>query len=78
MLSLQLLHLIPDSRSHRITVIIPFAKTSVGNPQVVVFHDSRIHRLAITVLKARAQTIVPMAIVPRALSLLLASPSRGL
>jgi integrase len=55
MLSLQLLHLIPDSRSHRITVIIPFAKTSVGNPQVVVFHDSRIHRLAITVLKARAQ-----------------------
>ena len=55
MLSLQMLHLIPDSRSHRITVIIPFAKTSVGNPQVVLFHDHRIHQLLLTVQQARAR-----------------------
>ena len=33
MMSLQCMHLIPDRRSCRLTVIIPFAKTSEGNPQ---------------------------------------------
>ena len=39
MMSLQCMHLIPDRRSSRLTVIIPFAKTSAGNPQVLVFSD---------------------------------------
>ena len=53
MMSLQCMHLIPDRRSCRLTVIIPFAKTSEGNPQVLVFSDPRVHSLALTVLHAR-------------------------
>ena len=54
MLGLQFLYLIPDSRSHRLTVIIPFSKTSMGNPQVLVFEDKFVHALAVTVLSSRA------------------------
>ena len=56
MMALQFLHLIPDRRSHRVTVIIPFAKTSMGNPQGLVFEDERAHALAVTVLAAREPT----------------------
>ena len=54
MLSLQCLHLIPDARTDRLTVIIPFSQTSMGNPQVLVFEDKFVHALAVTVLSARA------------------------
>ena len=50
MLSLQALHLMPHQDRHRITVIVPFAKTSNGNPQVVTCSDPRIWRLAVAVL----------------------------
>lgn len=52
MMSLQCLHLIPDRRSARVTVIVPFAKTSEGNPQVLIFKDARVHKLTLTVLNA--------------------------
>lgn len=52
MMSLQCMHLIPDRRSSRVTVIIPFAKTSEGNPQVLVLQDQRVHALTVTVLSA--------------------------
>lgn len=56
LLGLQFLHLIPDRRSHRLTVIISFLKTSMGNPQVLVFEDKYVHALAVTVLSSRAPT----------------------
>ena len=46
MLSLQLLHVIPHHKAHRLTIIIPYAKTSEGNPQVVTCTDSRVFALA--------------------------------
>ena len=50
MLSLQALHLLPHQDQRRITVIVPFAKTSNGNPQVVTCSDPRVWKLAVAVL----------------------------
>lgn len=52
MLAMQVFHLVLHQRKPQITVVIPFAKTSNGNPQVVVFEDARVHRLAMEVQDA--------------------------
>eukprot|EP00435_Cladocopium_sp_Y103_P026303 s2664_g6.t1 len=46
MLSLQFLHVILHHTAQRITLIIPFAKTSNGNPQVILCDDVRLFHLA--------------------------------
>ena len=56
MLSLQALHLMPHRDGQRITVIIPFAKTSNGNPQVITYSDPRVWSLAVSVKQASSPT----------------------
>ena len=46
MLSLQLYHLLLHDRLPLVTVVIPFAKTSNGNPQVVQVKDPFLHQLS--------------------------------
>eukprot|EP00438_Fugacium_kawagutii_P005826 Skav231210 [mRNA] locus=scaffold2958:85828:91822:- [translate_table: standard] len=46
MLSLQCFHLAVHPSRPQVTVIVPFAKTSNGNPQVLVFEDEKVWRLA--------------------------------
>ena len=48
MLALQWCHLILHERRPQISVIIPYSKTSNGNPQVLVFEDTNVWRLACT------------------------------
>ena len=45
MLSLQCLHLLPHGTRPEVTVIVPFAKTSNGNPQVLQFRDEHLWNL---------------------------------
>ena len=53
MLSLQCFHLVLHQSRPQITVIIPFAKTSNGNPEVLTFEDVKIHALASKVLQEK-------------------------
>ena len=46
MLSLQCLHLLVHATRPEVTVIVPFAKTSNGNPQVLQFVDEHLWNLA--------------------------------
>ena len=55
MLSMQVLHVIPHVAAQRLTIIIPFSKTSNGNPQVVTCDEPRVFQLALTVLRARGK-----------------------
>jgi integrase len=50
MLALQCFHLLLHETKPQITVIIPYAKTSNGNPQVLVFSDPKVWELAVTVV----------------------------
>lgn len=45
MLSLQCLHLLAHATRPEVTVIVPFAKTSNGNPQVLQFEDVNLWKL---------------------------------
>ena len=51
MLSLQCHHLVLHDRKPQLAIIVPFAKTSNGNPQVLTFQDALVHRLAHSVLQ---------------------------
>ena len=51
MLSLQCLHLLPHDTRPEVTLIVPFAKTSNGNPQVLQFEDFYLWRLTWLVKK---------------------------
>lgn len=55
MLSLQLFHLILHERKPQISLVIPFSKTSSGNPQVIVFEDPFVWKLALTVQSSCAR-----------------------
>ena len=46
MLSLQMFHILLHDRQPLVTIIIPFAKTSNGNPQVVQVKDPFLHLLS--------------------------------
>eukprot|EP00435_Cladocopium_sp_Y103_P065153 s738_g27.t1 len=56
MLSLQCLHIIPHRDGHHLTLIVPFAKTSSGNPQVLSCSDPRVWSLAKQVIEANSPT----------------------
>eukprot|EP00435_Cladocopium_sp_Y103_P007817 s1173_g2.t1 len=56
MLSLQALHVVMHHRAQRLTIIIPFAKTSNGNPQVITCDDRRVFHLAASVKAALEPT----------------------
>lgn len=51
MLALQCFHLVLHESKPQVTVIVPYAKTSNGNPQVLVLEDPYVWALARTVVK---------------------------
>ena len=52
MMSLQCLHLLPHQSRPEVTVIVPFAKTSNGNPQVLQFTDFYLWKLTQSVKRS--------------------------
>ena len=64
MLSLQFCHLMPHARKPEVAVVIPFAKTSNGNAQVLLVHDYNIWLLSKALLTKEPSTALLWAGTP--------------
>ena len=64
LLSLQLCHLLPHRTKHEVAVVIPFAKTSNGNPQVLLLQDKHIWTLTRAVKRGHPSTALLWAGTP--------------